>query len=494
MRDNPALSGAERVLFVESTGALRRRRTHRRRVHIVLSGMRHFAAELREAGELEVVERRGVATLQAGLEGFDDVVCAAPNSAGARRAMQRLGVRQVESNQFLTRSEDFAAWAQDRPRLVMEDFYRQQRRRFDLLLDANGGPEGGRWNWDAENRKPPSDGLRAPAPYQPAEDSIDEEVRADLDRLDVEMFGADGPRQFAVTPAEGHAALGSFVDERLAEFGPWQDAMVEDERFLFHSLLSVPMNLGVLDPLTAVRSAESRYRDGRVPLRSAEGFIRQIVGWREWVWGMYWLRARQWPERNALGAHVPLGKAYWGEQTGWNCLDSVVAGVAESGYAHHIQRLMVLGTIGLTSGTEPWELVRWFQTAFVDGAEWVMAPNAAGMALFADGGEMMTKPYAAGGNYINRMSDFCGSCRYSPAEKHGPEACPVTALYWDFVGRHADLIGGNRRTRRAVPMLERFGEPTRAALARRADVARRELVEGRPLWPSEDQTGQQRLD
>jgi deoxyribodipyrimidine photolyase-related protein len=493
MRDNPALAGAERVLFVESTTSLRRRRTHRRRVHIVLSGMRHFAAELREAGEFEVVERRGAATLESGLDGFGDLVCAAPNSAAARRAMRRLGVRQVDSNQFLTSPEAFATWARDRPRLVMEDFYREQRRRFGLLLDAKGKPEGGRWNWDAENRKPAPDGLQAPDPYQPVEDAIDEEVRADLDRLGIEMFGADGPRQFAVTPDEGRAALESFLDDRLAEFGPWQDAMVADERFLFHSLLSVPMNLGVLDPLTVVRAAEFRYRDGRVPLRSAEGFIRQIVGWREWVWGMYWLRATQWPERNALDAHLPLGKAYWGGQTGWRCFDSVVSGVVESGYAHHIQRLMVLGSIGLTSGVEPWELVRWFQTAFVDGAEWVMAPNAAGMALFADGGEMMTKPYAAGGNYINRMSDFCSGCRYSPSEKHGPSACPVTALYWDFVDRHAELVGGNRRTRRAVPMLARFDDATRSALAERASVARRELVEGRTLWPREEETEQHRL-
>ena len=298
------------------------------------------------------------------------------------------------------------------------------------------------------------------------------------------MFGADGPRQFAVTPEEARRALASFVEDRLAGFGPWQDAMVEDERFLFHSLLSVPMNLGVLEPLTVTRAAEAKYRSGGAPLASVEGFIRQVVGWREYVWGMYWLRAEQWPQRNALDAQLDLGAAYWGGQTGWNCLDSVVAGVAETGYAHHIQRLMVLGTIGLTSGTEPWQLVRWFQSAFVDGAEWVMAPNAAGMALFADGGEMMTKPYAAGGNYINRMSDHCAGCRYEPAEKQGPRACPVTALYWDFVDRHAALVGANRRTRRAVPMLERFDATTRAAIAERADVARRELSEGRPLWPS----------
>ena len=232
----------------------------------------------------------------------------------------------------------------------------------------------------------------------------------------------------------------------------------------------------------AVRAAERAYRAGTAPLQSVEGFVRQVIGWREWVWGMYWLRAEQWPQRNALDAHLPLGEAYWGGQTGWNCLDAVVGGVAATGYAHHIERLMVLGTIGLTSGTEPWELVRWFQAAFVDGAEWVMAPNAAGMALFADGGEMMTKPYAAGGNYINKMSDHCRGCRFSPSEKHGEKACPVTALYWDFVDRHAEMLSANPRTQRGVSTWKRFDDATRAAVHERARVAREELTAGEPRW------------
>ena len=485
MRDNPVLDGAARVVFVESLGGLRRVRTHRRRVHLVLSGMRHLAAELREAGEVEVVEHRGAPTLGAALEGERDVVCAAPNVAGARRGLGRLGVRLVPSNQFLTAPEAFAAWAGGRRRVVMEDFYREQRRRFGVLLTEDGKPEGGRWNFDRENRRPPRRDLHAPEPWRPAEDAIDEEVRADLDRLDVDLFGSDGPRQFAVTPGEARLALDDFVAHRLAEFGPWQDAMVPGERNLFHALLSVPLNLGVLPPLEAVRAAEAAYRAGRAPLQSVEGFIRQVIGWREYVWGMYWLRVEQWPQDNALGAELPLPAAYWGAPVGWECLDEVVAGVEADGYAHHIQRLMVLGTIGLTAGVEPWALVRWFQGSFVDGAEWVMAPNAAGMALFADGGEMMTKPYAAGGNYINRMSGYCGSCRYEPNEKHGPTACPVTALYWDFVERHAERLQGNRRTQRSVGTLARMAPETRAAMRERARVAREELEAGEPRWGQE---------
>ena len=491
MRDHPALEGADRVLFVESRAGMARAGLHRRRAHLVLSGMRHFADELREAGEVEVVERRdtslGAGIAQEQAERPDvEIVAAEPNTRVARRSLPERGVRLVESNQFLTAPERFIAWAEDRRSLKMEDFYREQRRRFEVLLDADGKPEGGRWNFDAENRRPPKQGLTAPTPYRPREDAIDEAVRADLDAMELDFWGADGPREHAVTPAEAKRALRKFVDERLPEFGPWQDAMVEGEPYLHHALLSVPLNLGVLPPLDVVRAAERALRDGHAPIQSVEGFVRQVIGWREYVWGMYWLRAEEWPERNALEAELELGEAWRGSQVGWECLDTVVGGVAARGYAHHIERLMVLGTIGLTSGTQPWQLVKWFATSFVDGAEWVMAPNAAGMALFADGGEMMTKPYAAGGNYINKMSDHCSRCHYSPSEKEGPKACPVTALYWDFVDRHQELLAGNRRTQRGVGTWKRFSDEVRAAVHDRAAVAREELVAGERRWARED--------
>jgi deoxyribodipyrimidine photolyase-related protein len=477
-RDNPALEGADRVLFVEALRTLRRHRYHHRRAQLVLSGMRHFAAELREQG-VEVVYEAGAESFAMVLDRFDDVVCMEPNAQATRDALEARGVRFVPTTQFLTQPEAFRAWAADRRRLVMEDFYREQRRRFGVLLTDEDEPEGGRWNFDRENRRPPpKDGLDVPDPWLPEEDAIDLEVHRDLERWDLGLWGEPGPREFAVTPAEADDALADFVARRLPEFGPWQDAMVPGERILFHAKLSVPLNLGVLDPLVTVRAAEAAYRRGDAPLNSVEGFVRQVIGWREYVWGMYWLRVREWPERNALGATLELPDAYWGQETGWNCLDTVVGGVQADGYAHHIERLMVLGAIGLTSGVVPWDLVRWFQTAFVDGAEWVMAPNAAGMALFADGGEMMTKPYAAGGNYINKMSGHCKGCRFRPNEKHGDEACPVTALYWDFVARHEELMGSNRRTQRAVGTWNRFAPETREAVRARAELARRELTHG----------------
>lgn len=326
MRDNPALAGAERVLLVESRTLLRREGLHRRRAHLVLSAMRHFAQELRAEGR-EVDVRRETRLL----DGVPrrDVVCAHPNRAWARDALRDHGVELVDSTQFLTAPDRFAAWADGRRTLRMEDFYREQRRTFGVLVDDRGEPFGGRWNFDAENRDPPPrDGLDAPAPWAPEEDAIDAEVRRDLDRMrGLRLWGEDGPRAFAVTPGEADRALDDFVARRLPSFGRWQDAMVPGERTLFHALLSVPLNFGVLEPLAAVRAAEDAHAAGAVPLAAAEGFIRQVIGWREYVWGMYWLRHAQWPRRNALRARMPLPDAYRGRPSGWRCLDETVAAV-----------------------------------------------------------------------------------------------------------------------------------------------------------------------
>lgn len=490
MRGNPALDGADRVVLVESTALMARRPVHRRRLHAVLAGMRHLAADLRAQG-LEVVEHRGAASIAAALAGHagEDLVSALPNRRGARDHLAGLGVRFVDSTQFLTSPERFARWASGRRTLVMEPFYREMRRAHGVLLDDRGEPLGGRWNFDAENRRPPKDGLDAPAPYRPREGEIDAQVREDLDRLvrdgALTTWGEDGPRHVAVTPSEARRALRSFVEDRLAEFGPWQDAMVPGRRMLFHANLSAPLNLGVLDPLTVVRAAERAHLEDGVPLQSAEGFVRQVLGWREYVWGMYWLRADEWPRRNALRARRELPAVFastaTGEQaarSGWACLDTTLDAVREDAYAHHIERLMVLANTLLLTGVRPWEAVRWFETAFVDGAEWVMAPNAAGMGLYADGGEMMTKPYAAGGNYVSKMSRHCPSCRFDPRQRTGPDACPLTALYWDFLARNRERLEGNHRMAMPLRALGRFPEDELSAIRARARDAIRELSPG----------------
>ena len=479
MEDNPALEGAERVVMVESPAIIGRGRLHRQRAQLVLSAMRHYAASLPERTGLEVEEIRGAGSLADALEGVGgEVVCASPNRASAVGALERLGVRLVPSNQFLTTPEEFAGWAQGRKTITMEPFYREQRRRFGLLMEADGEPAGGRWNFDAENRKPPKAGVDAPKPWAPKEDAIDEEVRRDLESMGRDLWGEEGPRRFAVTPKEAKAALSDFVRKRLPEFGTWQDAMVPGDPFLFHSLMSVPLNLGVIPPMEVVGAVQKAWEKGDVPIEAAEGFIRQVIGWREYVWGMYWLRAGDWRTDNALDATAPLPAAYWGQPSGWACLDGVVSSVGEYGYANHIERLMVLGNVAMLAGLEPWEVVTWFERSFVDGAEWVMAPNAAGMALYADGGVMMTKPYAAGGNYVHKMSGgaWCADCRYSPKERTGEKGCPLSALYWDFIGSNAERFASNHRMAMAVRSWQKFDTAEQAAIADRAALAREELA------------------
>ena len=467
--DNPALEGTDRVLFVESTGAMGNRRYHRSRLHIVMSAMRHRAEELRVGGR-EVVEIRGVGSFAKALAGQGDLVCMEPENRDWAERLESFGVELVPSNSFLASPADFAEWAEGKKRVTMEHFYRGMRRTYGLLLDEDGGPEGGKWNLDAENRKPPAKGLSAPRPWLPVEDSIDEQVRADLDGLiasGLNVWGPDRPREFAVTAAEADAVLEDFIANRLPEFGPWQDAMVEGERTLFHARLSVPLNLGLLDPLELVQRVEGEYRAGRVPLQSAEGFIRQVIGWREFVRCMYRFRFDSWSEDNGLGAKLPLPAVFWGEgETDWNCLQETINTVEETGYAHHIERLMVLGNAMLLLGVEPQEALDWFRASFVDAADWVMAPNVIGMGIHADGGVMMTKPYAAGGNYMSKMSQHCKGCRYDPKQRTGDDACPLTALYWDFLARNREKLKDNHRMALAFKNLERI-DPIELAEVRR---------------------------
>jgi deoxyribodipyrimidine photolyase-related protein len=345
----------------------------------------------------------------------------------------------------------------------MEDFYRDQRRRFDVLMDG-AEPVGGRWNLDAENRERPPKGERTlgvPAPYRPREDDIDDRVRHDLDAMGLDTVGVDGPRRFAVTPAEAGRALRRFVDHRLEHFGRYEDAIMSDDWAMAHSLLSVPLNLGVLHPLDAVAAAERAHRDGRAPLAATEGFVRQILGWREYMWQLYWRFGAGYRDSNALGARAALPD-WWvdldADAVTAACLRDALAGVRDRGWTHHIQRLMVLGNHALQRGYHPAELSDWFATAFVDGFAWVMPPNVIGMSQYADGGRLATKPYASGGAYLNRMSDHCGDCAFDPRVRVGDTACPFTAGYWAWVHRNAGMLAANNRTARAVASMRRLSD------------------------------------
>jgi deoxyribodipyrimidine photolyase-related protein len=452
------------ILLIEADSALRRRRFHRQKLHLVLSALRHAKADLGERATLIRADTYTAALRRYGRP----VLVHEPTSHAAERFVHRLRRDGLVADilptpTFALPRSEFRQWAGDRKRFRMEDFYREQRRRFGILMDG-AEPVGGRWNFDTDNREPPPKGraaLDVPPPYRPEEDDVDAGVRRDLDAMAIDTVGVDGPRLFPVTPAEADEALRQFIARRLPDFGRYEDAMMGADWAMAHSLLSVPLNLGVLHPLDAVHAAEQAYRDGSAPLAAVEGFIRQILGWREYMWQLYWHFGPGYLDGNQLGAHTELPD-WWKDldagQVEAECLRQALSGVRMRGWAHHIQRLMVLGNHALQRGYQPRALSDWFASAFVDGFAWVMPTNVIGMSQHADGGKVATKPYASGGAYINKMSDHCGRCRFDPKKRLGPDACPFTAGYWAFVHRHQDLLRANMRTARAVSSMNRLAD------------------------------------
>lgn len=475
--ENPALEDARRVVMIESRAALSRRPFHRRKLHLVLVAMRTFAGELRERGVK--VDYRAAPSFRHGLEAHlrqhrpERIRVLAPTGDAAKAAYAALPFVEIVDRPhpaFLLAPGEFAEWAEGRSRLRMGDFYRHQRRTFGVLMEG-GRPVGGRWSYDEANREPPPADRRPPPAWTPRETAIDAEVRDDLDDWGLETSGSDGPRTFPAARGEALSLLRRFADDRLPDFGRWQDAMLRGERSMWHSLLAAPLNLGLLKPMECIETAEFRHRAGTAPLASVEGFIRQILGWREFVRGLY--EIERWRGRNALHARAPLPKAFWGGPTGMGCLSDAVSGVLRDGYAHHIERLMIFGNLMLLLGVRPDEAFEWFHAAFVDGHEWVMAPNVYGMALHADGGVMASKPYAATGRYVDRMSDHCAGCRYRPGDRTGERACPFTLLYWDFLDRKRARFEDHPRMLMMYRHLDGIPEEEMAAIRRRARSLRR---------------------
>ncbi|MBK6016874.1 cryptochrome/photolyase family protein [Streptomyces sp. MBT53] len=457
-----------KVVMIEASSVFRRRRFHRAKAHLVLSAMRHRAAELGDR-----VRYVRADTYREGLReavGDNPVTVHHPTSRAALGLVRSLEqVRVLPARGFLVPQDAFRVWADEHGgggRLRQEDFYRWARRALGLLMDS-GGPAGGRWNHDQANRERPPRGARtlgATAPYRPREDDIDAEVRADLDcweREDgIRFVGRDGPRLFPATRREALAALRRFVDHRLAGFGPHEDAMLAADPVMSHSLLSASLNLGLLDPWETVAAAEEAWRSGRAPVNSVEGFVRQVTGWREYVWQLYWYFGEDYRHENGLGHYTALPEWFLeldSDAVTARCLATVLAQVRDTGWTHHIPRLMILGSHALQRGWDPRHVTDWFHRCFVDGYDWVMLPNVTGMSQYADGGRMTTKPYTSGGAYIHRMSDLCDGCAYRPGDRAGERACPFTTGYWSFAHRHRDLLAANQRTARAVQGLDRLG-------------------------------------
>ncbi|CAA9396035.1 MAG: FIG00825370: hypothetical protein [uncultured Nocardioidaceae bacterium] len=455
------------LLVVESQAVFRRRRFHRQKAHLVLSAMRHRAAELGDRVTYLRTDtyREALAQVDGPLQVLQ------PTSFAALRFVEQLSrerpVELLPARGFLTARDEFEQWAARRgsKRLLMEDYYRDARRRLGVLMDGDE-PAGGRWNYDTENREPPpkDSSLGTPEPWWPEEDDVDAGVRSDLDgweRDGVGFVGRDGPRRFAATTEEAGTVLDHFLEHRLEAFGPYEDAMLSTDRWMAHSVLSAPQNLGLIDPADLVSRAEQRWRSGAAPLASVEGFVRQVMGWREYMWHLYWHFGHDYRHANALAATVELPKWFDeldGDATEAHCLSDVLTNLRDDGWVHHIPRLMVLGSYALQRGWDPLQVMDWFHRSFVDGYDWVMVANIIGMSQHADGGALATKPYTSAGAYINRMSDYCGGCRFDPKVRLGEDACPFTAGYWSFLARNRERLAGNPRMRRPLMGLDRLAD------------------------------------
>jgi deoxyribodipyrimidine photolyase-related protein len=375
-----------------------------------------------------------------------------------------LPVEIREDDRFVCSHDRFARWAAGRKGYRMEFFYRDMRRQTGLLM-SDGAPEGGRWNFDAENRSPLPRGAAIPQRLRFLPDAMTREVIALVERRFPEGFGDLGPFGWAVTRADALRALDHFIADCLAGFGDHQDAMKRGAPFLHHSLLSPYLNVGLLTPLEVCRAAEAAFRQGQAPLNAVEGFIRQIIGWREYVRGIYWRHMPDYAMTNHLRAARPLPWFYWSGETDMACLAETVADTRRHAYAHHIQRLMVTGNFALLAGIRPAEIEAWYLAVYADAFEWVELPNTHGMVLFADGGLLASKPYAASGAYIDRMSDYCSGCAYDPRIKVGPGACPFNLLYWNFIAENEAVLAGNPRM--AMPYRTwRAMDPARRAAIR----------------------------
>lgn len=443
------------VILIESLAHIRQRPYHRQKLVLVWSAMRHFAIELQNLG-YPVTYIKAAQTFETPLQNWlktnkiTELRLMQPNDRPFLTLIQNLRlnckITLIPNNQFLWTEQDFLNWAKPRKRLLMEDFYREGRRRFVVLMQGKE-PIGGQWNFDKENRKPPKGKLNTPAAKWFKPDEITQEIiNYWQQQKDIPTYGKIEPFHWGVTRKQALEVLDYFITHRLPNFGPYQDAMVTGEDTMWHSLISPYLNLGLLHPLEVIEKAEKAYYQNNLDLNSIEGFIRQILGWREYMRGLYIFVDENYPQRNHFQHNQPLPAFFWdAKKTEMNCLKQTLSQIEKTGYAHHIQRLMILSNFALIAGLNPQEVENWFHSVFIDAYDWVMQTNVLGMGLFADGGMLASKPYAASANYINNMSDYCKNCAYNPKEKFGEKACPFNFFYWDFLGRHRQQLESQGR-------------------------------------------------
>jgi deoxyribodipyrimidine photolyase-related protein len=488
LKKHPAIEAAEkahgrdrlRIVMVESRRRARRLAYHRKKLVLVFSAMRHYAQRLQAEGY--VVDYHQSETFLEGLKAHvgahrpSHLYTMAASTYGGRRFQEDglakevgLKVTICSNSQFL--SAQYNPYPNPTPgkRYLMEHFYRGMRRHFGLLMDEAGDPVGGQWNFDKLNRERlPKDLIVPDVPRFPP-DEITKEVMKEIEESG-EGFGDLASFDLAVSHEQADEAFEDFLAERLPNFGPYEDAMSEAHTTLFHSVLSPYLNLGLLEPLPLAQAAEARFRAGSSPINSVEGFIRQIIGWREFIYWQYWRLMPDMLAVNFWGANRPLPDWFWDGKSEMNCMRHVLSRVVEHGYAHHIERLMVLSNFCLLSGLDPIAVNDWFTSGFIDAYEWVMVPNVLGMGLNADGGILATKPYIASANYINRMSNYCASCHYNRKARVGPGACPFNTLYWNFLIENEEVLRSNPRLGRNVLGLRHLDGAERQAVMEQAEA------------------------
>ena len=465
---------------------------HPKKIAFLFAAMRKFAARLEADGwrvaytKLDDPENAGSITgeLLRRAEAYDaaGVVYTEP---GEWRLITALGEMPIKTHslpddRFIATHQEFDDWAKGRKQLRMEYFYREMRRKTGLLMNGDD-PEGGKWNYDHDNRKPAPDEVTFGGPMHFTPDDVVEEVLALVESRFSDNFGDLHPFWFATDSTQAKRHLAHWLRDGLPKFGDFQDAMMQDDRFLYHAIIGLYINAGLLDPLEVCRAVAQAYEEGAAPLNAAEGFIRQIIGWREYVRGIYFREGPQYTQRNDLKHSRALPPVYWGGDTSMLCMEKAVGQTKQEAYAHHIQRLMVTGNFALLAGIDPREVHEWYLAVYADAYEWVEAPNVIGMSQFADGGIIASKPYVSSGNYINKMSDYCKSCSYSVTTKTGEGACPFNLLYWHFMDRHSDTFADNPRMGQMYATWNRMDADKRKTILDEADAWLGRLDSGEPV-------------
>lgn len=447
------------IIFVESQRMLKSRKWHIQRLWFMISAVKHFAIELERQG-FEVIYRKSDSTWS-GIESvikereLKEVVAAEPNSYKLLKELQGK-ITLIPNDFFLTSKSDFIAWAGSQKNLLMENFYRIQRKRLNILMDGDK-PIGGSWNYDKENRLPPPKQYQYPPYLEHEFDQIDSEVLIELKAAGLNLWGADPEKTWGTTKAAALKQLDYFLTKHFAAFGPYEDAMVTENWAFHHSLLSPYLNIGLIHAEEILAAVRKRYQKGDIPLASCEGFVRQVIGWREYINGVYWFFGEKYRDTNHFELNRKLLPLFDDpNKTKMACVSTQIKDIQARAWVHHIPRLMVLSNLALLTGIKPQEFLNWMREVFIDAADWVMVPNVIGMGMHSDGGLMATKPYISGGAYISKMSNYCKGCTYDPKLRTGENACPFTNLYWNFLSENESEFTKNHRMFQQMSGLKRL--------------------------------------